>query len=293
MAELLIRHHSGGHLSFSLDAQTRLDVDPRKRRRRRLNTDYVLLTTDNADVYEDALDVLETNDATLVCAPALAQAADRELKLGERAVDLGAFERVRSAHVRVTALPAPPAARASMFSPIGDNLPVNPMEMQFMGVGPRALLQMAMGLPVIGGAVRAGGDMIGAATPPAALQGYTLNFLNGGPTVSILGETLAGRPDRRWLDSLNDAGSPDILMAAAAGSNVEGVVWAVRELKPDAVLLYRVHDPYDGHTDNLPIGRFVDALQEDAPTVEVTHLRSGDGYAVPLSDASNTEAASA
>ncbi|MEL6341589.1 MAG: hypothetical protein AAFV53_00555 [Myxococcota bacterium] len=289
MAELLIRHHGRGHISLTLADRVRVDVDPGRTR----GADYVLLTSDATDRFEDALDVLSSSSAALIATPALADAAARTLSLGDRAVDLDDFERVRDADVRITALSAPPRPRGPrMFSPITDNLPMDPMNASVMGVGPRMILDAAMGLPVFGEMVRAGGQMLNTPGGDTA-RGYTLEFFNGGPTVSVMGASLIGCPDRSWLDTLNDAGRPDVMLATIGGDAVEGVVWAVRAMAPAAVVLFRDHDPYDGQGDNLPAQRFIDALREDAPNVEVSFLRRGDGYAIPLTPPNTDAAASA
>ncbi|MEO1273759.1 MAG: hypothetical protein AAFX99_37260, partial [Myxococcota bacterium] len=111
-------------------------------------------------------------------------------------------------------------------------------------------------------------------------MGYLLD-LDHGPTVALFGLGLIGsRPDLEWLDDIAELADIDILLAAAEGERVEALVWGTRLLSPEVTLLYRQSDPYDPDRTRpaVPIQRFMEAIEEDSPEVEVDHLRPGDGY---------------
>ncbi len=106
-----------------------------------------------------------------------------------------------------------------------------------------------------------------------AHDGFFFDF--NGTTVFHAGDGFVGAQVDEALDAVMHLPSPDVLVAAADGERVEGVVQAVRELAPKKVVLYRLGDPYAGGAPNAPIRRFIAALEEDSPEVEVVFLRQG------------------
>lgn len=267
MAGPALQHHGNG--SFSLThGELAIVVDPRASRRREPEipeaVDYVLQTQHHADVQQGVEITLERRaDSVLVGPPSSCGRAQRALDLPEeRILDLQAWERAKSELVRITALPAPVLGD---LGGLPGGLPGDPLRM---------VSEVLRNLP-FAGTVEAAAGVLGLGT----VQGYGLE-LTDGPSIVLLGEMLAGRPPRRWLDDVADVVRTDVLVAAATGPMVEGLVWANRVLQPRLVLLYRARDPYgpDSLVPALPMGRFVEALEEDAPDLEVVHLRDGERY---------------
>lgn len=271
MADATLQHLGSG--SFSLThRELVILVDPRSTGRRGGpelpdTVDYVLQTQSHPDVQDGIEFTLdERPESLLVAPPAACGRVQRALDLPEdRLLDLQAWERARSELVRITALPTPVPTLGDLGPAFGGPLPGDPL---------RLASDLLRNLP-FAGTLEAAAGLAGLHTN----QGFALE-LTDGPTIAFLGEALAGRPPRRWLEDIGDVVTPDVLIAAASGPLVEGLVWANRELKPRLVLLYRARDPYgqDALFPALPMNRFIEALQEDAPDVEVLHVRKGDRY---------------
>ena len=261
-----LRHFGEGHLALVSEGQPRVDVDPRlpegdddrDAALGALRTDYLLLTRTDRRHLDDALDVLERGDATLIGESSTVEQAERALELDDRAVDVEAWEKVRFAGLTLTVLPAP----------AGDLLP-DPGELLPGGLSGAADMASSMiertmsALPGLGLGLRRH-HLVGVLQP------------EGGPAVLLAGDALVGAAPRRWLDDVKEDVHVDVLVAAAAGDRVDGLVWAVRELHPTRVVLYRDRDPWDDGGRALPIQRFVEALAEDAPDVKVVVLRAGE-----------------
>ena len=272
-------------------------VDPRAGRKRRFRVperaDYVVLTGAGADEVDGAADVLDQHGEALLIGPRSAcRAVAHEVELSEESLlDLEPWERVRNDDLRVTALDAPGPVPMPRF---GTDLPPLPFPQLrggrdvldpgrfldtagLMGGAPNPFLLVGRALRQVpmGGGMDLMDEVVGGATAqPVILE------LAGGPSVAFLGDSIGIRPDLGWLEDVAETGSIDVLVVAAGGARVHGVVWAVRKLQPKLVLLYRASDPYavERPMPAVPMARFIEALEEDAPDVEVVALRDGDAY---------------
>lgn len=270
---IVLRNYGHGHLALVGEARPRIDLDPhlpgdpddRDAALKALRTDFVLRT--GLGRMDDTLDVLEEGDAVLVSSPDDCRHADRELELEDRLVDVQGWDRVRFGGLTLTCVPAP---RGSL--PGAELLPDAD---RVLGTATDTLGRALGAIPVIGELAGRTGSLGGMGSAHKSRRALALH-LDDGPTLLLAGDTLTGAAARSWLEDIAETVDVDVLVAAAGGDRVDGLVWAVRELKPSRVVLFRDHDPYDNGGRSLPIARFVEALAEDAPDLQVQFLREGE-----------------
>jgi L-ascorbate metabolism protein UlaG (beta-lactamase superfamily) len=302
-----ITFHKNTFFELSIPGRT-LFIDPvfsQSRRGRRVvgqtrSADYVLLTS-STPWLDDALDVLEDSEATLVASPRLCKQIARELDLDrKRQLDLEAWERASEDGMRITALPitASLGMEGSMqegaamlqdftnvFPKSQSRLPligsIEPLLRSTMQTGTRALGMLGSN-PQLQSLGRVN-DMLGLDVVKVAQGrsglGYYFEF-DGYPSVMHLADGVHGMTSDDDLEDIADACEPSILIMQADGMEVEPVVRAARILEPKTVLLYRARDPYaerrKGQTQ--PMGNFLAALEEGAPSSEALQLRKGDTF---------------
>lgn len=276
-----LRCYGDGHLALVSGDQPRVDLDPclpqdddaRQDALGALDTGFLVLSHGGRNGLDDALDVLDAvPGSVLVASAALCDRAGDQLELEDRLVDVADWDRVRFAGLRLTALPP---VRAGL--PGAEVLPGADLLPDPQGILTQAtdtLGRAVSGLPLVS-SLAAQATGLGAVLGGGQRRAFALE-LDDGPTVLFAGDGLVGGgAPRRWLEDVAEAVDVDVLVASAGGDRVDGLVRAVRELEPSVVVLYRDHDPYDGRHSGLPMARYVEALQEDAPDVKVVHLRAG------------------
>jgi L-ascorbate metabolism protein UlaG (beta-lactamase superfamily) len=295
-APSVLRCYGEGHLALVGEGRPRIDLDPhlpaglddRDDALAALRTDFVLLSSGRQRALDDALDLLDASaQAVLVATPALCDRADRLLDLEDRLVDLADWDRVSLGGLTITGLPASrPGLPGADLLPGFDRLPgVDRLPGMDRLPDPTSLLSEATGtlgralggLPMLGGLPGAG--LLGADRSGGTRRAVHVE-IEGGPRVLLAADNLCGGSPDRWLDEVADALSVDVLVASVAGERLDGLVHAVRTLKPRRVVLYRDHDPYEWAGRSQPMARFVEALEEDAPEVDVVHLRVGEELAL-------------
>lgn len=305
---------------FEIQAGGRtLFVDPvftRHRRGRKVATelracDYLLVTS-MTPWFDDALDVLDDCDATMVASPRICRVASRELGLArDRTVDLEEWERATDGGLRITALPMSASIgmeRAidegtSLLRDMGNvfpggtrGIPLLSSGMTLIDDGLRnvtraldgvAVIQQPRSLGRVGEMVGVDVGSIGGGRPGLAY----LFEIDGYPNVLHLADGVHGGMDEEDLEDIADVAAPEVLIAHVGGRDVEPLVRAVRILEPATVLLYRSRDPYAAgrRSRTLPMSSFVGALEEDAPDTEVFHLRQGDSYVLARDEAEAPE----
>ncbi|MCK6507536.1 hypothetical protein L6R53_29915 [Myxococcota bacterium] len=301
-APSVLRCYGDGHLALVGEGRPRIDLDPRLPSGAddrdpavaALPVDFVVLTQGRQAALDDALDLLDARpEAVLVAAPALCDRADRLLDLDGRLVDLGDWDRVSFGGVTVTGLPpSRPGLPGADLLPGMDRLPgVDRLPGMDRLPDPTSLLSEATGtlgralggLPLLGGLPGVEGLAAGAwgGAGRAGGERRALHLaVEGGPRVLLAADNLCGASPDRWLDDVAEVLEVDVLVASVAGDRVDGLVHAVRTLKPRRVVLYRDHDPYERAGRSQPMARFVEALEEDAPEVDVVHLRAGEELAL-------------
>lgn len=279
-----LRNYGNGHLALVAGDVPRLDVDPylpRRRRRRdealeALQTGIVAIT--RSDAREDVTDVVDETGATVVGPRSLTDSIGRELDLEDEAVGLDDWEQIKVGPWRVINLPANGGSSVSDLVGQPADMMRNNTELLNRTLRNLPLLgEMNLGLGTLPGV----GDLMGGGGHTRSVLAIELE---GAPRVTLMGDSLTGAADRDWLEDLADSVRTDVLVAAVGGQRVDGLVWAVRELDPRQVVLYRDHDPYEKSQPGLAMARFIEALEEDAPEVIVQHLRDGETLQIGASN---------
>lgn len=298
-SQIELTYHGDGDFALSAADAWSVRIDPclvvardgqRVRLRRPEPSTYVVCSDSREGVAWDALELLEASDATLIAPASVCDTIDAERAVEpDRLVDLAPWERLRSGYLRITSFPIASPASGGLLGNLSRGAQT------LTGNLTRPLSRMAQPLtqaagvrnaPSLGGllsSIPMLGDMVAAPLGFAGASSTSLGWvfeLEHGTTVVHASTGLAGRPDADMLDDLASFTQADILVAAAEGDHVEGLIWATRALRPHTVLLYRHTDPYSADADRpaLPIQRFIEALHEDAPDVDVEFLRPGDAY---------------
>lgn len=265
--------------------------------------DYVLATS-MTPWFEDALDVLDTCEATFVGTHRLTRFVASELDVKKaRLLDLEPFERASEAGMRITALPI--SASIGMENAIEEGTSI---VKDMSNIFPRGQLSR---IPLIGSAMpmfdsgiaqatRLFGNLSSVGQPRALgrvgdMLGVDVGKITGGrpglgylfeldgyPTVMHLADGVHAGTSDDDLEEIADTCEPDILVVHVAGMDVEPLVRAVRTLNPRTVLLYRSRDPYAAgqRGQALPMSSFLGAVEEGASKVAALHLRKGESYAL-------------
>jgi hypothetical protein len=288
MAKVSIEHRGGGYfiLTHSADGDaTTIAVDPwlatESTGRRKKKTaeapafDFVLLADPGEGAFDEVLDVLEGSDAVLIGPPGRCDDASRELGgKPESYMDLVPGESARCAVFGVTAVGTDGGGALPGFNEVTSTVSGVGRTFGLHAEPPVGLTDMLGKLPFMSAlsSFRMGSQ---------AKLGYLLSF-EGGPNVLVAGEAFVGAPDLAMLDEVSELDEVDVLVAAADGDDVGGLIWGVREMEPKTVVLYRTRDPYGlgSRRPALPIRRFVEALDEDSPDTEVVFLRKGKSHAL-------------
>lgn len=294
-APRVLRCYGDGHLALVGEGWPRVDIDPhlprdgeeRDQAVAALPASFVLLTHDGRPAMDAVLDLLEAHpDAVLVASAALCDRADRQLDLRDRLVDLGDWERVTFAGITVTGLPAPRGGVPGMdLLPGVDRLPGGdrlPDPTSLLSEATSSLGRALGGLPLLGslGAQAAGLQGVMGGVMGGGHRRALHLAVEGGPSILLAADSLCGASPDRWLEELAEELQVDVLVASAGGDRVDGFVHAVRTLQPGRVVLYRDHDPYEWAGRSQPMARFLEALEEDAPQVDLVHLRAGEELAL-------------
>jgi len=307
-AQTRITFHEHTFFELSLPGRT-LFIDPvfsHTRRGRRVadpvrKADYVLLTS-TTPWFDDALDVLESSEATIIATPRLCRQIGRDIGIErKRQLDLEAWERASEEGLRITALPISASLGvegsieegASILRDVSNVFPRGTSRLPFMGaLAPLLDLGTQTGNRALGMLNSSAGqlrsldrvnDMFGVDVARVGRGRAGLGFfleLEGYPSVLHLADGVHAMTSDEDLEDIAEVCEPGILIMQADGTDVEPVVRATRILEPKTVLLYRARDPYAqgrrGQT--LPVGNFLAAIEEGAPDCEALHLRKGDSY---------------
>ncbi len=311
------------HTFFEVQCPGRtLFIDPvfsHSRRGRRVadpvrGADYLLLTS-ATPWFDDALDVLEASEATVIATPRLCRQIGKELGLDrERLLDLEAWERASEQGLRVTALPisaslgaeASIEEGASILRDVANVFPQprmrnNPIlgalsPLLDLGTQTSSRALGMIGTPRSMRSLDRVNDLLGVDVTRVARGRAGLGFLlemDGFPSVMHLADGVHAMTSDADLEDIAEVCAPGVLIMQADGMSVEPVVRAARILEPKTVLLYRARDPYAqgrrGQT--LPVGHFLSAIEEGAPDCEALHLRKGDSFVLDPAPAADTAAA--
>lgn len=310
------------HTFFELTLPTAtLFIDPvfsHSRRGRRVagqvrSADYVLLTA-ATPWFDDALDVLEDCEATLVATPKLCRTVGREISLDKkRQLDLEPWERASETGLRITALPIFGSLGmegsidegAAILRDMTNIFPQSRSRLPLLGAL-TPLLQMgtqtgnrALGMFTSATQLRSFdrvNDMLGIDVTRVARGRSGLGFffeIEGYPSVLHLADGVHAMTQDDDLEDIAEVCKPDVLVVQAEGTDVEPVVRAARILEPKTVLLYRARDPYaqGRRAQTLPVGSFIAAIEEGASSSEALHLRKGDTFLLERSAAAPKAAA--
>lgn len=317
-SKLNLTFHKNTFFELTTDRYT-LFVDPvfsRERRGRRVadeirDCDYLFVTS-TTPWFDDALDVLDEGEATLVAAPRVTRYISQELGLRRRRLlDLEPWERASESGFRVTALPI--WASIGMERSIRESASILK---DISNVFPNGSERLPFGRNarnMIDGGLKSLTNMVGSL---ANLTGQSRALDNVGSTFNVdLGRFTGGRPGLGFLfefdgfhslmhladgvhaaisdedlEDIADVCEPDVLLLHIGGREIDPVVRAVRTLNPRTVLLYRSRDPYTAgrRGQTRPLGHFIDAIEEDAPRTEVVQLRKGDSFLIKRSDSKET-----
>lgn len=299
---------------FELATPTRtLFIDPvfsHERRGRRVadevrSCDYVLATS-MTPWFEDALDVLDSCEATFVGTHRLTRFVSSELGIKKsRLLDLEPWERASESGLRITALPITASIGmegaieegTSIVKDLGNIFPRGATRIPLLGSalpmfdnGFRNATRMVQGVSSIGQPRAFGrvGDMLGVDVGQITGGRPGLGFLFeplGFPTLMHLADGIHAGTSDDDLEDIADVCEPDVLVVHVSGMDVEPVVRAVRVLRPKTVLLYRSRDPYAAgrRGQTLPISSFIGAIEEGAAGTEALHMRKGDAYILAAS----------
>jgi L-ascorbate metabolism protein UlaG (beta-lactamase superfamily) len=302
-----ITFHEHTFFELSIPGRT-LFIDPvfsQTRRGRKVpgqvrGADYVLLTSATPWL-DDALDVLDSCEATVVTSARLCRQISRELELDrKRELDLEPWERASEDGLRITAVPITASLgmegsieegasilrdMTNVFPQSRSRLPllgaVNPLLQAGSQLGSRA-----MGMFNSASQMRSldrVNDMLGLDVTSIARGRSGVGFffeVEGHPSVLHLADGVHAGTSDDELEDIADVCQPKILIMQADGTELEPVVRAARVLQPATVLLYRARDPYaQGRKGQvLPMGQFLAAIEEGAPKCETLHLRKGDSF---------------
>lgn len=306
--QVSILYHGSTFVELVQDKLT-IFVDPvfsTSRRGRRLRgetkpCDYMLLSRVGDDI-DDALDLLEDHNATLVASERTCAWVKGEIELKrDRVLDLEPWERASDDACRITALPN---SEPSLFD---DGMDVLGDLMGSAGDMPRALsalpgADMAMrgvravgGLPsrLFGAGLLNSGMLSGIQGKPSL--GWRFEYTSG-QNVVALGAGIHAGTDERDLEDIASLGKTHVLLIDVVAKTIDPVVRAVRAFEPASVLLYRSIDVYGAsrRSQAQPISAFIDALHEDqGDDLEVLHIRSGDRYLLEAPAATPAAAAPA
>jgi L-ascorbate metabolism protein UlaG (beta-lactamase superfamily) len=279
---------------FSHDRRGRRVADPVR------SADYVLLTS-TTPWFDDAVDVLDGSDATLVATPKICRTAAREIGLEKkRQLDLEPWERASEKGLRITALPIFGSLGmegsidegASILRDMTNIFPQSRSRLPFLNaLNPLMQIGTQTGNRALGMLTSAGqlrsldrvNDMLGVDVTRVASGRSGLGFLfeiEGHPSLLHLADGVHAMTQDDDLEEMAEVCKPDILVVQAEGADVEPVVRAARILEPKTVLLYRARDPYaqGRRSQTLPVGSFLAAIEEGASQSEALHLRKGDSF---------------
>jgi hypothetical protein len=288
MSDATITFHGGGFVELAFDG-IEVFIEPsfsstRRGRRQRAETrkcDYVFVSR-LGEHFDDALDVLEDHDASVLVGPAHAcRTARDELRLGRgRTLDLEAWERARDDAMRVTAVPifapSPFDDGLSLAEELADSVVGLGRIMEDLPIASSTIRQLRS----LSRAPRAGGLALQAGRPGL---GWLFQLASGESILHLANGVHEGT-DERDLEEVAEISDVDVLVAEATGASVAPIVRATRILAPRAVLLHRSEDPYrrGRRSQALPVTAFADAVGEDQDDdVEAVALRAGDRYIVP------------
>lgn len=299
--------HRNAFFELQLKGRT-FFIDPvfsQERRRRRVagdvrTADYVLLTT-QTPWYDDALDVLEACEATLVATPSLCRQVLDDLGVDrKRLLDLEPWERASEEGIKVTALPL--TASTGMEATIEEGASILEDVAGVFPTGLRSLPLVGTGVGLLENGMRTGrravkdvagmgrNRMLGRAQD---LLGMNLGRLGQGrpgtgflveadgyPSLLHLADGIHRGTSEDELRDIAEVAKPDVLLANIDGPSVQPLVRAIRILAPRTLLVYRSRDPYgeDRRNPTPPARAFMDAVAEDAPDCEVVLLRKGDAW---------------